>query len=292
MTVLPSRVPRADTPPPTHTPRAILAPPSALPTAALISAPPTALSLTATHTPPSLAARVSETQIATSVQGRPITARRYGDPNSARALLIVGGIHGGYEINTVMLMDAVIAHLDAQPDALPSASAVIVVRAANPDGLAYPNEARGRFNANGVDLNRNWACDWTANARWRSQPVSAGARPLSEPETAGLAAYIEQIRPAAVLFYHSAAGGVFAGDCNAERMGRASDSFALAAVVGAAAGYSYGVPFTAYPVTGTAASYVDGLGIPSADVELFTQTDAEFEANWRAIRAVLDWLAA
>ena len=225
------------------------------------------------------------------MQGRAIEARRYGDPNAASMLMLVGAMHGGYEINTVALMDAISTHLDAHPDDLPAGTALVIVRAANPDGLAYAGQEQGRFNANGVDLNRNWACDWTANALWRSQPVSAGARPLSEPETAALAAHIQAARPAAVLFYHSAAGGVFAGDCETERMGRASESFALAAVLGAAAGYTYGVPFTAYPVTGTAASYVDGLGIPSADVELLTRTDDEFERNWRGVQAVLTWLS-
>jgi predicted deacylase len=250
---------------------------------------------TATLTPAPDAERFTPTpddalHVGYSVLGQAITARQFGDLGG-RALLLVGGMHGGYEINTVALMDALTAHFEAASAEIPAGVGLLIVRAANPDGLAYPNEARGRFNANGVDLNRNWACDWTPRAFWRAQPVSAGAAPLSEPETAALADFIRARSPAAVLFYHSAADGIFAGDCEIERLGRASDSLALAAVLGEAADYSYGAPFSAYPVTGTAASWVDGLGIPSADVELLTHTDPEFERNLRGVRAVLAWLA-
>lgn len=223
--------------------------------------------------------------IGESVEGRTITARQLGD--GARVLLLVGGMHGGWEANTVELVERLTAHFEAHPeDVLPGVTLVLVA-AANPDGLEHGRTSEGRFNANGVDLNRNWACDWSPDAVWRSERVNAGTSAFSEPETLALAEYIRGLRPAAVLFYHSAANGVYAGDCDSDT---AADSHALEAVVGEAAGYRYGQPFSAYTVTGTAPNWVDGIGIPAVDVELRTATDAEFAANLRGVMAAQRWV--
>lgn len=219
-----------------------------------------------------------------SVQGRPITARRLG--SGPRVLLLVGGIHGGWEENTVSLIHELIAHFETRPaDILPGMS-LMFVPAANPDGLVHGMTETGRFNANGVDLNRNWGCEWSADARWRDQSVFAGDEPFSEPETRALSAFIQNLRPVTVLFYHSSAGGVFAGECAGDH-----GSALMSQILGQATGYSYGQAFSAYRVTGTAASWVDGLGIPSADVELLTQTDNDFARNLAGIMALQRWLA-
>jgi predicted deacylase len=221
-----------------------------------------------------------------SVEGRPIEARRFGE--GARVLMLVGGIHGGWEANTVRLMDELAAHFEAHPEDVEPGLSLMVIPALNPDGLSYGRSEAGRFNASGVDLNRNWGCAWSAEAVWRSQTVNPGATAFSEPETRALAETIRAQRPAAVLFYHSAANGVYAGACDD---GAAADSEALAAVLGQATGYRYGQPFSAYRVTGTAPNWVDGLGIPSVDVELRTSTETEFEQNLRGVLAVQQWVA-
>ena len=115
--------------------------------------------------------------------------------------------------------------------------------------------------------------------------VSAGGAPFSEPETLALASLIRDVRPQAVLFYHSAANGVYAGDC-----GGNGNSATLGQVLGVATGYNFGEAFSAYPVTGTAPSWVDSLGIASADVELATANDTEFERNVHGLTAVQCWL--
>lgn len=218
-----------------------------------------------------------------SVEGRAIIARQLGF--GERVLLLVGGIHGGWEGNTVTLINELISHFEANPaDILPGLS-LVLIPAANPDGLIRGREEDGRFNANGVDLNRNWGCKWSENARWRDQAVDPGEYPFSEPETQALAALVRRLRPATALFYHSAAGGVFAGSCDGDH-----GSMLMSQILGQAAGYTYGQAFTAYPVTGTAASWVDGQGIPSADVELQSWTESEFERNLRGIMAVQCWL--
>ena len=223
------------------------------------------------------------TLVGRSVEGRPLVARSFG--SGGRRLMLVGGMHGGWEANTVALVDELIAHFEAFPEDVLPGVRLVLVPAANPDGVLRGRTPEGRFNTNGVDLNRNWGCDWSAQAVWREQPVDAGPYPLSEPETMALAETIRLLRPSAVVFYHSAAAAIYAGDCDG---GRVSD--ALAAVLGEATGYSHGAAFSAYAVSGTAANWADGLGIPAADVELETWTSSEFERNLRGVMALQRWL--
>ena len=131
-----------------------------------------------------------------SAQGREITARRFG--SGARTLLLIGGIHGGWEANTVRLMNALIAHFDESASDFPADTALIIIPVLNPDGLALGSGVfAGRMNANGVDLNRNWGCDWSPNAVWRQQRVNPGREAMSEPETRVLADFTLRERPAA-----------------------------------------------------------------------------------------------
>jgi hypothetical protein len=233
---------------------------------------------------PAIVSRTDSTVIGQSVEGRDIMAYRFG--TGPRILMLVGGLHGGWENNTVALMNELIAHFDTNPQAILPDLTLVLVPVANPDGLVHGRVAAGRFNANQVDLNRNWGCDWSADARWRDEAVNPGEKPFSEPETSALSIFIQTQRPAVVLFYHSAADGIFAGHCGGDH-----GSMRMSQVLGEATGYSYGQPFTAYQVTGTAASWVDSLGIPSADVELISWTASEFERNLRGVMALQRWLS-
>ncbi|GAB4516829.1 MAG: hypothetical protein OHK0046_22770 [Anaerolineae bacterium] len=218
-----------------------------------------------------------------SLEGRDLTARRVGEGSTI--IMMVGGIHGGWESNTVTLVEEMITHFQITPGDLLPGVTLLFVPALNPDGVARGRTLEGRFNSNNVDLNRNWGCGWQPVAYFRDQEVNPGSQPFSEPETLALAALINDLRPAAVLFYHSAADGIFAGDCN-----NSGTSDAMTSVYGDASGYNYGVDFTEYVVTGTAPSWVDSLGIPSADVELATANATELERNLRGVIAVQCWL--
>jgi protein MpaA len=218
-----------------------------------------------------------------SAGGRDILVWRFGA--GEHTLLLIGGIHAGYESNTVVLVNQMIEHFRTTPGDILPGMTLVLVPAANPDGLALGRQAAGRFNGRNVDLNRNWACDWAADAYWREQKVNPGPAAFSEPESQALARLVRDLHPGAVVFYHSAANGVFAGECMGDH-----GSLALAAVLGTAAGYPYGQPFTAYTVTGTASSWVDGQGIPSVDLELTTTQDSEFVRNLRAVMAAQCWL--
>ncbi|MEM9082995.1 MAG: M14 family zinc carboxypeptidase [Planctomycetota bacterium] len=69
----------------------------------------------------------------------------------------------------------------------------------NPDGLAIGS----RFNADGVDLNRNWPASNFAPHRRR------GHAPLSEPETRAVHRVIDERSPDLIVVFHSASSGPF-----------------------------------------------------------------------------------
>ena len=130
----------------------------------------------------------SQSVIGTSVEGRPISAYTFGTGDTE--LLFVGGIHGGYEWNSVLLAYTFIDYLEANPSIIPPHLSITVIPSANPDGVFKVigtegrfvitdvpaiDQSAGRFNAHKVDLNRNFACKWQATSTWRSLPVSAGS---------------------------------------------------------------------------------------------------------------------
>jgi hypothetical protein len=219
-----------------------------------------------------------------SARRRELTAWRFG--NGPTILMLVGGIHGGWESNTTGLMNELVQHFQSTPQDVLAGMSLVIIPMLNPDGAALGRVLEGRFNGNNVDLNRNWGCGWQETAYFRSQVVSSGSTAFSEPESAALAKLIGDIRPATVLFYHSAADGVFAGNCGDVP----GDSAVMSAVLGQATGYKYGASFNAYPVTGTAPAWVDSIGIPSADVELATWQTTEFDRNLRGVMAIQCWL--
>lgn len=202
-------------------------------------------------------------------------------------LVLVGGVHAGFESNTIELVEALRAHFASNPADILEGVTLLFVPVLNPDGQARGRILEGRFNANGVDLNRNWGCGWSPQAEWRLGPVNPGAAPFSEPETQALGALIEQTMPSAVLLYHGAANGVYAGDCGGD-----GASFALAAVYGEASGYPYGAPFSEYNLTGTIPNWLESRGIAAVDVELATSEGIEFARNLRGVLAVQRWVVA
>lgn len=218
-----------------------------------------------------------------SVDGNEINAYRFGEGGSI--LMLMAGIHGGWEANTVELAQQLITYFEQHPEDVLDGISLVIVPVANPDGYAFGRTARGRFNGDGVDLNRNWSCDWSSEAYWRQERVNPGLAAFSEPETQALANFIFEMRPAALLSYHSSADGVFPGSCGGDR-----GSLAMSARYAEAAGYSCCERFSAYPVSGTVADWANAEGIPAADVELTQSDDPEFSRNFRGVMALQAWL--
>jgi protein MpaA len=121
-----------------------------------------------------------------STRGQPIRAfaRGRGKPD----VLVFGCIHGNECAGA-----AVVSRL-AQA-ALPERSALWLVPDLNPDGYA----ARSRWNARGVDLNRNFPGSWRPTAR-------SGERPASEIETRVAMRLIRRLRPRVTIWFHQPQG--------------------------------------------------------------------------------------
>ena len=58
------------------------------------------------------------TIIGYSLAGRPIEVYTFGE--GEREYLIVAGIHGGYEWNTIALANELITHINANPEVIPN----------------------------------------------------------------------------------------------------------------------------------------------------------------------------
>jgi len=219
-----------------------------------------------------------------SVEGRNLVAYRLG--GGSKVIFLVGGIHTGFESNTAVLIEQMRAYYEENLGAILPSVSLIFVPTLKVDGPEYGRQLRGRFNANNVDLNRNWGCGWSEAAVFRNGSVDPGSQPFSEPETTALGSLIQRVRPEAVIFYHSAANGVFAGNCDAD----SEVSTPLADVYGQASGYPYGTEFSAYQVTGTAPAWADSIGIPAIDVELASAEATERNRNIDALQAVQVWV--
>jgi len=143
-----------------------------------------------TMAPPATVPAVVETrQIGTSVEGRPITAVRRGTPGG-RVVLIVGVIHGD-ENAGLAIMDLL------EQYEVPAGVDLWLVDSMNPDGVANND----RHNANQVDLNRNFPADW-GPIGVPGDGQYAGPSVASEPETQAMIAFITEIRPDLVMWYH------------------------------------------------------------------------------------------
>lgn len=242
-------------------------------------------------------------EIGRSVEGRPITVTVIG--SGPVDVLMVGGIHGGYEANSILLAREFIEYYQADPSRLPARFTLHVIDNMNPDGLhlvtggAPPetfnfravNTRPGRFNANGVDLNRNWDGDWRPTSTWRGMVVDAGSRPFSEPETRAVRDYFLEVQPAASVFFQSA--GAFLWYSGAEEGWR--PSLRLAEAYGAASGYRVIRPDPRDTsegeedddITGSADDWFYDLRHPNVTVELTTHYVIEWERNLAGFEAFL-----
>ena len=246
--------------------------------------------------------RVKPEIIGTSVEGRELEAYTYGGGDTH--LVFVGGIHGGYEWNSVLLAYTFIDYLETNPEILVDNLLVTVVPSANPDGLyaVVGKEGRftaadvsesasnglGRFNAHDVDLNRNFDCKWQPESTWRNNVVSAGTAPFSEPETQAIRDFVLEYDPDAVILWHSQANAVYPAECGRDISPETRD---IMEAYARAAGYQALETFDAYEVTGSADGWLASIGIPALTVELKTHETIEWEQNLAGINALFEYYA-
>jgi len=221
--------------------------------------------------------------------GRPIDVYTFG--NGDREYLIVAGIHGGYEGNTIGLANELIRHITNHPEIIPEDATLYIIRNMNPDGEARDSGVDGRVNNRGVDLNRNfpsdnWVADWDRDGCWVWRPTTGGAHGGSEPETRSVMSFISTHRIQAVISYHSAALGVFPGG-----VPWTADSIRLAKRLAKATGYPYPPVDTGCEYTGTLADWAVENGVGAAvDMELTNHKDTDFKQNLEALKVLLSFV--
>ncbi len=242
-----------------------------------------------------------ETIIGTSVENRDITAYHFGKGDTE--ILFVGGIHGGYSWNTVLVAYELMDYLENNPSVIPEHVKVTVIPVLNPDGLARVVDtedgdrfvstevstsestlASGRFNGNTVDLNRNFDCDWQSSGTWQNKTVSGGNSVFSEPESQALKGYVEAHDISGAVVWYSASGGVFASNCHDDIL---PETLALTNTYAKASGYKAYESFDFYEITGDMVNWLAKNDIPAISVLLTTHTDIEWDKNKAGIDAVL-----
>jgi len=235
--------------------------------------------------------------IGLSVEGRKIESYTYG--NGTTHLAFVGGVHGGYEWNSVLLAYRFMDYLSANPSAVPVDMTITVIPSANPDGVfkVVGKEGRftvedapdgesavpGRFNANNVDLNRNFDCKWKPESMWRGNKVSGGLDAFSEPETKAIKKFVLENDPVAVVFWHSQSNAVYASECE---NGILPETLEIMNAYSKASGYPAVESFDSYEITGDAEGWLASIDIPSITVELKTHETVEWEQNLAGIKAL------
>lgn len=245
------------------------------------AATPTAIPPTQTPAPPPLPAGAE--RIGYSHEGRNIEVYQYGDgPNS---VVLVGGMHYGFAPSSVLITSHAMAHFKANSSDIPGSIRLYIIPNINPDGVIDPGYRPGRVNARGVDLNRNWDCNWRPDAEWDGQPISGGTTPFSEPETLAVRDFLLEVKPAAVIFYEARAadGMVVPGSCN----GVYSGSDSLMHTYQRATNYRW---LDGGSVTGDASNWAAREGMASIFVLLRSWDelpDTEWQRNLRGIQAVL-----
>lgn len=245
----------------------------------------------------------TETIIGKSVEGRDIIAYHYG--TGQEEILFVGGIHGGYAWNTVLLAYEIMDYLQENPDLIPGDVKVTVIPVLNPDGLikVIGKEGRftkedvsaltsvkvsGRFNANDVDINRNFDCSWKSVGVWQTTNVSGGNKPFSEPESVAVRDYTQSHELTAVVSWDSAAPGVFSGSCN---NGILPETKAIAKIFADASGYPAYDNFEFYELSGDMIDWFAKIEIPAISVLLSDHENIEWNKNLAGIKALFEHYA-
>jgi predicted deacylase len=191
-------------------------------------------------------------------------------PGGPETVLVIGGVHGS-EPTSVDVARGLLELLREQPE-MARGKTVAILANANPDGYAK----RSRYNANKIDINRNFAA--TNYKPAMQAAVRSGARPNSEPETRAIVRAIARLRPDLLISIHSIGSG---RECNnydgpAEQVARVMsghNGYPPAATIG-------------YPTPGSLGSYA-GIDrqIPMITLELPRTLPGQ--AAWDNNRAAL-----
>lgn len=254
--------------------------------------------------------------IGRSVRGRQLFCIKHG--SGRRRLLLCGAHHGTEWMTSMVLMrflnDLLSPAGDAAPDIPFDDVSLYFVPMLNPDGIEIhaglekpafapmpQAEALGggmiywQANANGVDLNHNYAADWPASKAAEAENGILGPGPTrfsgtcaeSEPESAALAELTRRIRPEAVLALHSQGEEIYY-----DFGGEVPDGgLALAAAMAEASGYALKQPEGMAACGGYKDWFISAFHKPGFTVEIGLGSNPlppeTFDAVYEKVRPLL-----
>lgn len=231
------------------------------------------------------AASVNKTQqtgtIGVSADNQTISFTRIG--TGEKPVVLVGGMHAGFAPGSLALAERAIEYFGQQ--GVPPSVSLYVVPNANPDSQdGDVGELSGRLNGNGVDINRNWGCNWSADAVWRDEAIEAGRASFSEPETQALREFFEDIAPEVVISFEARGDFIVLGVCNNRTV-----SMDMAEIYSDGSGYRID-DITGYTLTGDLSDWLNSQGIPSFAILLSGYTTTDWSQNRAGIQAILNSL--
>jgi len=220
--------------------------------------------------------------LATLPSGRQIQLYKFGE--GSITLLIVGNIHGGYESNAYLITENILSAFSNGEIIIPENVSIYVIPTMNPDGLSNGQSLAGRFNGQGVDLNRNWDYEWKSSVIFHGESVKAGSAPFSEIETQTVGALALQLKPTVTVFFHCCwgMGTTFANDL-------AND-----AGTALANGSGYQLLTGLSGENGEARDWFQIQGLPAIEHEFPAWTeslDTDWANNLPGLIALLDWIS-
>jgi len=241
---------------------------------------------------PEIPTGLTEHLLTHSVENRKIPYYSLG--NGKKKLLVVGAIHGN-EVGTVKLAQEIIGHFHVN---LPQNLTLFVIPCLNPDGYeqakahpGYFSDGRtGRFNAHGVDMNRNFDTpSFQSTTNWgfgkdysEAQEVFAGEKPGSEPETAALMSFIKKENISLYIALHSAGKDVMPSDDPKAKE--------LVQLFCQKTGFRYFEPEPNYIKrhTGTAREWCEVQKIPYVEIEASSRWGSDWKNQKAGFIAVLE----
>lgn len=283
-----SVIPVKDTSTPEPKEDSIINPDDNLTTTPENSQPTDTLTPTETPTPtesPPPSVNITDGSLGTSIQGRELAFTNIGYENGKVAIVVVGGIQGD-QPTTRDLVNAIINDLKQNPEKVPSDTRITLIPIINPDGLAMGS----RYNAQSVDLNRNWdTADWKSNAAVPGypdgKPGAGGMQPFSEPETRALRDYLNNLQANVsslrILILHSSvrisSGQIYPGG---------NSALGLSNAYANATGYAIEQSWAAYVTSGEAVTWCEEQGMMAIDVVMPAAHDSTTIINGN--RTLLD----
>ncbi len=242
---------------------------------------------TATIETPSHNSLPAQGSIGFSTLESEITYEKIGD--GANQLLIVGGIHAGFAPSSIEIVQALKSHFQENSELLPNNLSIIFISNINPDSVEG-----SLLNPSGVDLDRNWDCDWSPNALVQGVTTAGigGELPFSEAETAVLQSFIVEQREISsgqlsVLFFDAGiqTGWVSAGGCGEPSL----TSKRFETLFSSSTNYLSGdvAAIQGQTRAGKAIDWLDANGIPAIMIWLPDTNAVDFEPNLEGVLAII-----